>query len=219
MYDSSHIVTAVRPSKAVAGRYSVYVDRKFAASLTAGELAKLGLKAGARISASEFQHMFGCLETVRLREAAFRLLSYRSRSERELADGLAMRGFSEQKIQDLISEFREKNLLSDRRFAEEWVDGRLRTRPRGRRLLLMELLAKGVSEDIAREVVAERFAGVDEAELAFELVAASRSRFERENSVDRKRKICNFLRYRGFDADVILHATDRFLEELDVDAC
>jgi regulatory protein len=215
--DSDYIVTAIRPSKRVSGRYSVYINRKFAASLTDEELGKFRLQKGGVLSPSEFEQFSEQFEDRRLREAAYRLLSYRSRSEEELADRLRRRGFTASKVESLISEFRDKNLVSDLRFAEDWVENRLRFKPRGSRLLVMELLAKGVAKETAEQVVKGKFVGVNEMELAFQLLQSRRQRFARENSVDRRRKIYNFLRYRGFSHDVVMRAAGKFLEDFVAD--
>jgi regulatory protein len=216
--DSDHIVTAIKPSKRARGRYSVYIDGKSAVVLTSEELAEFRLKAGRKLSRLEFECLSDQFEKRRVRQAAFRLLSYRSRSEKELSDALRRKGFSHSKVRDLLFEFREKGLISDRRYAVDWVENRLRLKPRGSKLLVAELLAKGIPEDMARDIVRERFAGIDEAELAFELIDNRKERFAGENSVDTKRKICNFLRYRGFGADDILFAAGKFLRQVDVEA-
>jgi len=212
--DSDFTVTGIRPSKRLSGRYSVYINRRFAASLTSDELRDFRLEKGKKLSPSEFELFTDQFEHRRIRETAFRLLSYRPRSEKELSDRLRRKGFSASMVDSLISEFRDNNLISDRSFAEDWVDNRLRFKPRGSRLLVMELVAKGVAKDAADQVVREKYAGIDETDLAYRLLDSRRERFARENSVDRKRKICNFLRYRGFSHDVILRAAGRFLEDL-----
>ena len=217
MCDSDYIVTAIRPSKRVSGRYSVYINRRFAASITDEELGEFRLEKGRKLSASEFEQFSGQFEDRRLREIAFRLLSYRSRSEKELADRLRRKGFTSSKVERLISEFRDRNLVSDLRFAEDWVENRLRFKPRGSRLLVMELLAKGVAKETAEQVVREKFAGINEMELAFELLQSRRQRFTQENSVDRRRKMYNFLRYRGFSHDDVMRAAGRFLEDMTAD--
>ena len=135
-----------------------------------------------------------------------------------MSDRLRRKGFSPSKVDKLISELRDKNMLSDRRFAEECVESRLRLSPRGSGLLIMEILAKGVPEDITKEVVEQAFSDIDEAELAYRLAESRRERFARENSVDRKRKICNYLRYRGFNPGDILNAADRLLRDMDREA-
>jgi regulatory protein len=135
-----------------------------------------------------------------------------------LADRLRRKGFTSSKVESLISEFRDKNLVSDLRFAEDWVENRLRFKPRGSRLLVMELLAKGVAKETAEQVVSDKFAGIDEMELAFKLLQSRRQRFTRQNSIDRRQKIYNFLRYRGFSHDDVMRAAGKFLEDIAVDA-
>lgn len=215
MCETEYRVTAIRRSKRVSGRFSVYINRKFAASLTADELADYRLASGKRLTPSEFDSFASQFENRRLRESAYRLLSYRSRSEKEIFDKLRQKGFSREKTEDLIAEFREKGLLSDRRFAEDWVDNRMRLKPRGRGLLVMELIAKGVDKSMAERVVDEKLDGTDETEMAFQLLENRRERFIRENSIDTKRKIYDYLRYRGFAMDAILRAADRFLRQLE----
>lgn len=218
MCDSDYIVTAIRPSKRVSGRYSVYINRRFAASLTTEELGEFRLEKGGMLSPSEFERFSGQFEERRLRETAYRLLSYRSRSEKELSDRLRRKGFTSSKVESLISEFRDKNLVSDLKFAEDWVESRLRFKPRGSRLLVMELLAKGVAKETAERVVGEKFAGINEIELAFKLLQSRRQRFTGEKSIDRRRKIYNFLRYRGFSHDDVMRAAGKFLEDIVADS-
>ena len=205
----------MKPSRKVADRFAVYINGKFAASVTSDRLAQLRLQKGRQLSESEYQELLDDLENGRLREAAFRLLSYRSRSEKELTDRLLRKGFQRSKVDALLAEFREKGLISDRRFAEEWVDNRMRLNPRSRRLLVMELRAKGIDKETAESVVEERLAGIDEAEIAFELLSGRLERFRQDKSIDTKRKINNYLRYRGFGMSDILHATERFFKEFD----
>jgi len=211
--EASHVVTSIKPSKRVQGRYSVYVDGKFLVSLTADLIAHFGLQQGRKLSSSEYENLATALDDRKLRDTAYRLLSRRPHSVKELADKLRQRGFSRPYIEVLVKEFCDKDLLSDRKFAESWVETRFRLKPRSGRLLVMELRSKGVDRETAQAVVREKLDGTDETELAFRLLINRRQRLIRENWVDTQRKIYNFLRYRGFNSDVILRAAKRFERE------
>jgi len=211
--ETSHIVTSIKPSKRVQGRYSVYVDGRFLASLTADLIAGFGLRQGKELSQPEYDELSAGLQERKLRDTAYRLLSRRSHSVKELADKLRQRGFPVPEIGQLVDEFREKEILDDRKFAESWVESRLRLRPRGKRLLIAELRSKGVEQHMAEEVVREKLDGTDESERAFKLLTDRKQRFVKENWVDTKRKIHNFLRYRGFSPDDIRRAAERFRRE------
>ncbi|MBU1318434.1 MAG: recombination regulator RecX [candidate division Zixibacteria bacterium] len=213
MSESSHVVTSIKPSKRVQGRYSVYVDGKFLVSLTADLIANFGLQQGRKLSSSEYESLAAALDERKLRDTAYRLLSRRPHSVKELADKLRQRGFSRSDIEALVKEFCGKDLLGDRKFAESWVETRLRLKPRSGRLLVIELRSKGVDKETAEAVVREKLDGTDEAELAFKLLLGRRQRLMQENWVDTQRKIHNFLRYRGFNSDVILRVAERFERE------
>ncbi|MCK4656766.1 MAG: RecX family transcriptional regulator, partial [candidate division Zixibacteria bacterium] len=77
--------------------------------------------------------------------------------------------------------------------------------------------AKGVAKETAEQVVRDKFSRINEMELAFKLLQSRRQRFTRENSVDRRQKIYNFLRYRGFSHDDIMRAAGKFLEDIVAD--
>lgn len=92
----------------------------------------------------------------RAKEAALRLLSYRARSEEELRQRLAQKGYAAGTVRRVIAELRRVDLVNDRQFAESWVESRLAGRRAGRRGLLWELIRKGLDRDLAGEIVDRR---------------------------------------------------------------
>ena len=95
----------------------------------------------------------------------------------------------------------------------EWVTSRLRTSPRGRQKLMMELFQKGIDRETALETVDKNLSPEAEEEVAHRILLQHKSRFRGEEKLEIKRKICNFLRYRGFSGSAILSACRRFLED------
>ncbi len=176
-------------------------------------LAQLGLRDGRTLSSSELNQLKESLTDQKLRDTAYRILSRRSHSEKELIQKLRQRGYDHERIDSLIAEFRKNGYVSDEKFAEDWISSRMALKPRSRRMLEAELAAKGVSRSVIAHVLDEKLSGTDETNLAFELLERRPSRFLRDNSVDTKRKINNFLRYRGFSSETIMGASARFLRE------
>ncbi|WDT82211.1 MAG: regulatory protein RecX [Candidatus Manganitrophus sp.] len=64
----------------------------------------------------------------RAKQSAYRLLSYRDRSVKEIETKLAEKGYSEEIIAEVIASLKEANYLDDDRFARQWV--RFRTEHR-----------------------------------------------------------------------------------------
>ena len=70
-------------------------------------------------------------ETKKAKDAAYRFLSYRQRSKKELIDKLKEKKFSDNTIEDVVHGLEEYNYINDADFAFNWAEGRMRTR-RGR---------------------------------------------------------------------------------------
>lgn len=102
------------------------------------------------------------------RDAALNLLSYRARSVAEMEGRLRKKGFEETVIADVVAWLLELGYLNDRDFARQFLDERLRRRPRGPFALIRETQKRGVDRSLAEEVLADLMSerGIDEADLA-----------------------------------------------------
>jgi len=140
---------------------------------------------------------------------AYHFLSYRSRSEGEMEQRLQRRGFSTEVIEKTIERLREQDLINDLAFAESWKEARLSNRPRSKRLIIKELGDKKVGNDIIKQVTE----GIDDESNAY-VLGHSRARtlikLDRSNF---RRRLANFLGYRGFSYEVIKHTVDLLWEE------
>lgn len=141
-------------------------------------------------------------DDARVHQAALRLLRYRARNERQLRSRLLDKGFAAADVDLEIERLRQVGLVDDRAFAEAFVEERSRISPRSRRLVQMELTAKGVSRDVALESAA----AIDDATLATEL-AGRRLRGMAQPSFDEfVTRVGPYLRRRGFGYEVALNA-------------
>ncbi len=88
-------------------------------------------------------------------EKALYLLSYREHTGRELIDKLEKKGYPENDILEAISALKERNFLSEERFAESFIRSRLRKTAEGKGILLLRLEEKGCPRDIASYALSE----------------------------------------------------------------
>ena len=65
-------------------------------------------------------------------------------------------------IDEIIERLKRGGLVNDSSFAELWVENRSEFRPRGERMLRVELRQKGISDEVISEVVSD----LDETGLA-----------------------------------------------------
>jgi regulatory protein len=129
-----------------------------------------------------------------------RLLSYRGRSEREVAQRFRERGAEPDLAALVVERLRAGGLLDDQEFARAWVESRRRASPRGDRLLQQELARKGV----ARPEIESALSDESEPAALARAAAAKKARsLAGEPPPVFVRRLTDFLLRRGFEYDVV----------------
>ncbi|MBN1836122.1 MAG: regulatory protein RecX [Spirochaetales bacterium] len=125
-----------------------------AESLQAAGVGAHELSPGTELERGRAERLRDCSRSLETRRKALDLLARRSHSQRELELKLAQRGFSAIHVQRAMAWLAERGYLDDRGFAREWVERRVARHPEGRPALVAGLRRRGVSREIAEEVVA-----------------------------------------------------------------
>lgn len=92
-------------------------------------------------------------------EAAARSLSGAPRSRKSLEERLITAGYPEEYVRAAVARLVEIGLVDDERFAQALLDSRDRSRQRGDRALLQELRRRGIDDELAQRLLAQRAAG------------------------------------------------------------
>ncbi|MFA5354737.1 MAG: regulatory protein RecX [Thermodesulfovibrionales bacterium] len=130
---------------------------------------------------------------------AFKLLSYRDRSEREMSDKIALKGFSPKVADEVMGYLRNKGLIDDRKLAENLTRSAI-DRCLGPRGIREHLLRRGIP-DGAMDLPPERDQTF--ADSAGRLVAKRWASLKGCDAETRKRRIWGLLSRRGFSGDTI----------------
>lgn len=128
----------------------------------------------------------------KLLDKAYRFLSFRPRSEKEIKNYLKKKKAPDKIAQKIIDELKKQKLIDDLEFAYWWVEQRNTFRPKGKIALQVELRQKGVDREIAQRVIDET---VDEFALA--------------KKVFQKKKAPALLARRGFSWATIKKVLDK----------
>lgn len=201
----SGTITALEPQKRHPDRVNLYLDGRFACGLSERTALDNGLHVGKELGPDEFAALLGDEETQRAFASAYLLLSYRARSRAEIEKRLLQKGYPSSLVERVIDDLTAAGLLDDSAFAESWVRNRQQTKPRGKTLLRWELRQKGVSKEATESALEEL---QPEEEAAGARVLAQRY-MEREKSTDpyqRKRRVIDRLRRRGYGWETIREA-------------
>ena len=146
---------------------------------------------------------------IKAKNAALRLLSYRSRSEGEIQRRL-QRKFTGEVIERTISDLRRQGLLNDAAFAREWREQREKFRPRGPGVIRQELQRLGVDREVIREALSDFDASANAYNAGYKYAA----KLPLEDATAFRRKLGGFLHRRGFDGEVLGQTVERLLREL-----
>ena len=127
-----------------------------------------------------------------------RLLSLCPRSEREINTRLKDKGYGDEARKRLLDLLKLDGLIDDLKFAENWIDSRLRANPKGKRALRQELKGKGVQKEIIEKVFSEKASQLDEKTIASDLI---RKKLSKSKPGIDKGKLFQYLLRRGIDPE------------------
>ncbi|MGB2600275.1 MAG: regulatory protein RecX [Candidatus Omnitrophota bacterium] len=127
-----------------------------------------------------------------------RLLSLRQRSEYEIDERLKGKGYGERARKRLLDLLKKDGLVNDLKFAEAWIDSRLRSNPKGKRALKEELKSKGIQKEIIEQAFTEKASQLDERTMAAELI---KKKLSKSKPGIEKGKMFQYLLRRGIDPE------------------
>lgn len=135
-------------------------------------------------------------------DAALSYLAAKARTVREMELHLDGKGFGEVEVDGCVERLRELGYLNDEKYAADFVESRLRTKPVSRRKLREQLYNHKLPPEVIDRAL---LAVTDEIERAnAEQVAAKYWRqFEGLEEFDRKTRVMRRLAGRGYDFSLI----------------
>lgn len=191
---------------------NIFIDNKFTTSLQLTTVAKINLKVGMDISNHDLTKFIKEHFQEKLMSNAFNFLSYRPRSEKEVRNYLRKKIFRnpqipKETIDKVVNKLSKKKYIDDRQFAKWWIDQRTKHNQKGRRLIALELRAKGIDNQVIDDLLSKRN---DEEPATTAAKKKSRSLMNYNPKIAKK-KLIAFLQRRGFTWETIKTVVDETL--------
>lgn len=141
------------------------------------------------------------------RSYAYKLLSYRSRSRKEMLEKLRTKGFEDDDMNAVMEFLETSGLINDAELASELLNYSAGSRPLGRNGIRMLMLKRGIDKGLVDKTLSgHTFEMEERAAMEF---AERRSRSLRSYPADvARRRLWAMLQRRGFSAGVIRKAVD-----------
>jgi regulatory protein len=192
-------ITDIKSLKRRQSRFSVYVDGMYAFGVSDLELSAGDVTIGQELSLDElhqWQEHDGLNKAISL---VMRFVAVRSRSRKEILDYLARKGVDSEPAGEVLERLEKLELVDDVAFAEGWVAGRQKSRPRSRRVLAQELAAKGVPNEIVSAVLDSVFDTPAEAAAVAAVIAKKQKLPQYRDS----EKLIAYLMRQGYPYDLV----------------
>lgn len=148
-------VTAIKQQVKLQGRYSIFVDEKYAFSLSEGALLDAKIYVGNELDEEQVK----AYEKLSADDKAYSLtLAYvarRMRSRWELQDYFRRKGYDEEVSRQIFEKLERFGYVNDETFARSWVENRRLLKPTSKRKLTQELRQKRIADSIIDKVLSE----------------------------------------------------------------
>jgi regulatory protein len=163
------IITKIEQQTRNVSRLNLYIDDQFCAGISTNTLAKFNLYKGKDIDQKtlddilyqELKHRFfdrAANYLTRAPKTTFQLRRYlkdlRYKKKGKWFDEDLNINF-EEIFDEIVKRLEDMKLLNDEEFARMFVSSRIRNKPRGKFILVSELISKGVDKEIAKTVTDE----------------------------------------------------------------
>ena len=193
----------------------VTIDGRRTLTITEETFIRFGIFDGQAMDPERLREMERADGVARAMMEAHRLIDHRMRTRRELVVRLRSRGRPDDVIEEVMDRLENVGLIDDGRFARQWIDERLRSRPVGLSLLRSELRKKGIDAEVIETALEDSASGEGETERAYEALRRQTHRYARLDRDAAHRRMVAFLGRRGFGQDVIYHVVHRLLDEIE----
>jgi regulatory protein len=149
-------ITSIKQQAKRTDRYSIFVEGKYAFSLSESALLESKLASGQELAKEQVTEYKKISADDRLYIQALRYVAMRPKSKWEVEEYLKRKNASPTLIEIILNKLSIIGLIDDKKLAQAFVNDRRLLRPASRRKMVMELRKKRISDDIIREVTGDK---------------------------------------------------------------
>jgi regulatory protein len=205
------LITALEPQKKKKNRLNLYLDGEFVCGISAEAVLRHNLKAGDCLPPKIRDRIIEEEDLERHLNQAYRLLSYRPRTSKEIKIYLGRKGTPELLIEKVMVRLEEQGLVDDHQFARWWIEQRLQFRPKGVMVLKSELLQKGIERQVVDEVLANYESQIHSLAVIERLAQKAVRHYPGLNQKEKRLRLYQYLARRGFPIGLIKTTVDKVI--------
>jgi len=205
-------ITDIQVQKKHPTRRSIFLDGEFFCGVSEELTVKFHLRTGMEIDADELKALLHEEEFSKAKNYIYGIIARRMYTGKEIRNKLKDRAYTDEIIQDVIATMERYGYVNDSFYAEEWIQSRMKSKPKGKIALRQELARKGIDKTIIEDALSQAFDESTESNMALELARRKISSYSKDDPAVAKRKLQSFLLRRGFSYETVRNATEQAIE-------
>ena len=180
----------------------MYTDEQFIAGISEETLLEFDIYSGKEISENTLDKIKEKEKQVAVHEQAWRFLSRREHSEKELRDKLFVKGYEAGIVDRLISNLKEKDYINNERFARLLVADEISFKKNGPLLIRNKLLKKGFKIELVNNLLNDNYSEVLQQKNCKFLAEKKYTSLKNLDINQQKTRLGNYLAQKGFSWDI-----------------
>lgn len=201
-------ITDLKPQVKNPTRISVFLDGIFYCGLELETVMRYRLKIGDKTDADALDEIQFDSERTRALDKALTFISKSKKTEKQVADYLVGKGYTEKTIQLTLEKIKSYSFVDDADYANDYV--KFASKSKGKRLIAYELARKGISEEDV-----DRALDSIEDETPSAIAVAKKYSKGKPLTRENRLKCYKYLLSKGFSYDTAKTAVDGIYDEDD----
>jgi regulatory protein len=180
--------------------YRIQLDNDYSFLVSEDDYFKFSLYEKDELSEEEINNIKDAADFMQAKFKAWKFLSFKFRTEKEIRLKLEDEGFNKDIIQKVLTDLKADGYINDRLYVRKYLHDRRKLNPKSKRRLMQELKNKGIKKELILE-------GLEELKIDNILVAEGlvRKKFNDSDFTKKRveRQVYQYLQYRGFNTEEI----------------
>jgi regulatory protein len=188
-------ISAIKAQQKRADQYSIFIDGKYAFSLSGSAVLEKKLSLGQELDKQTFKQLMQVATNDKMLGLSIRYAGLRPHTEWEMSNYLKRKHASPALADLILNKLRDLGLVDDFQFAKRWVENRRLLHPASKRKLQQELRSKRVNSEAIQLAISAY--EKDEYDALLKIISKKRVRYPDDL------KLMQYLARQGFNYDDI----------------
>ena len=209
-------ITKIEVQKRNKDRVNVYIDNDYAFSAYSELVYKENLRVNSEVNEDKLLRIAEKENLSKCKETALRIIERSYKTESEMINKLAEKGYDSKSIEIVISFLKEYNFINDKSYNKMYIKDRISNQ--GKQKIKYSLIRKGISAEIIDEFINdiefdnEKAVAIEMAKKKYKLISKTeKDKFKLWN------KLCRYLVGRGYNYSISKEVVNEVLDMEEID--